>query len=266
MQIAVSLSGGSENLDRCHVGAGFAFLLDGATAVRAVDPGVGRYVDSLSRHLQLSLATGVNDPDLVSLVASSVAGVVQDLRLSRISTPTSTITVCRSYRDTWQILVLGDSPAVVLLKGGSQIVVTDPRLARTTEMFRRRYEARLVGGFGFDGAHRNLLAEMQEHQFNARNRDDGYWIAGEDPGAVRHSLQVTLNIADLDAVILCSDGAFDSAKETGNADWLAISHMSVIELEALLRELHASELVDPDGQRRPRAKRHDDKTVVILRP
>ncbi|MGE3835818.1 MAG: hypothetical protein AB7H43_13700 [Acidimicrobiia bacterium] len=64
--------------------------------------------------------------------------------------------------------------------------------------------------------------------------------------------------------VLATDGAADLI-EFGGHDWQTIARSDGRQLDALLTELHRWEAEDdPDGRTLPRAKRHDDKTLVAI--
>lgn len=68
--------------------------------------------------------------------------------------------------------------------------------------------------------------------------------------------------ADVTWCVLATDGAQRGFDHLAVA-WEDLHHASADELRAMLDTLHRWEAdTDPTGTRLPRAKRHDDKTVV----
>ncbi|MEV0687617.1 hypothetical protein AB0I35_27500 [Nocardia sp. NPDC050378] len=104
---------------------------------------------------------------------------------------------------------------------------------------------------------------------NPRNcpldRTDGYGIAEADRGAAAHALRFRYPRDEVAWIIAATDGAFDLVPALG-VTWPEVANMSTPQLERLLRDVHIWEAeTDPDGQALPRAKRHDDKTVAVVR-
>lgn len=65
---------------------------------------------------------------------------------------------------------------------------------------------------------------------------------------------------------MATDGAYKPMRQLGLADWTAISTMAYVDLQNILTQCHVWESdVDPDGRALPRAKCHDDKTLVTVR-
>jgi hypothetical protein len=108
------------------------------------------------------------------------------------------------------------------------------------------------------------VAPGREAQRLARNRPWGYWIAEADPDAAEHGLNRHVPATEITWAVLASDGAADLIDYAGH-HWPAIAHADADQLTRLLAELHDWEAtVDPDGRALPRAKRHDDKTLVAI--
>ena len=124
--------------------------------------------------------------------------------------------------------------------------------------------SRLRAGHGYDEQHRAALAALQCAQRHACNRPDGYWIAEADPDAADHGFTLYVPAAAITWAVLATDGAADLIDHTGHA-WPDIAHADADQLAALLTQLDEWEdRTDPDGRSLPRAKRHDDKTLVAI--
>src|SRR5262245_34146108 len=89
------------------------------------------------------------------------------------------------------------------------------------------------------------------------NTENVYWIAEADPVAGQHAILRRYPRGDVALCILATDGA-QSGFDHHGTDWAALRQD---ESQQLRRRL--DELDDPHGNERPRAKRHDDKTVVV---
>jgi hypothetical protein len=262
--VGATLAGGPTNEDRHVVGPDFAFLLDGASAFRPVSPTASQYVDALREHLTRELGSSPPLADLAGPVRRALAATAAELHLAPGTTPASTITICRLVEDSWRLYLLGDSPAVAVMRDGTVRTHTDERLGTSTEEFRRAYEERLLAGSGFDDVHVGLLREMQEFQYAVRNTDGGYWIAADDPRAADQGLRVAVAAHETAAIILASDGAFEPVSKLSS--WADHAAADGRRLADLLERAHEFEVDDSRGVRYPRPKLHDDKTLVLIRP
>jgi hypothetical protein len=65
--------------------------------------------------------------------------------------------------------------------------------------------------------------------------------------------------------VIATDGAYELMTQLGINDWGKITAASREDLERLLRQCQDWEdLEDPTGQRLPRAKKHDDKSLAVV--
>jgi hypothetical protein len=98
-----------------------------------------------------------------------------------------------------------------------------------------------------------------------RNRPGGYWIAGAEPEAGHHGITRVTGRAHVNAVLLASDGVSLDRHPTATT-WRDLCDEARRDgpHQVLLR-IHDAETTDPDGQRWPRAKRHDDKTLLLVK-
>ncbi|WP_433074388.1 hypothetical protein ACQP1P_27285 [Dactylosporangium sp. CA-052675] len=161
------------------------------------------------------------------------------------------------------LLVLGDSPAVIRWTSGRTELVGDDRLAATAPAERAAYREHLRAGRGFDTGFAALIAAVQRTERLGFNRPHGFWVAEAEPAAARHAVERTVAIRDLAALILMSDGASAGVCDYGLTDWAGLGDaLRDHGVGAWLRRVHAAEESDPRGCRWPRTKRHDDKTAV----
>ncbi|MDR7383607.1 protein phosphatase 2C domain-containing protein [Promicromonospora iranensis] len=260
---AASLAGGPNNQDRYVVGDGFAAVLDGATSVagdRSHDP--GWYAERLGQALSETVPRG--EP-----LADAVAGAIRTVRdahgLTPDTSPTSTVAIARWSDDVVETYTLGDSYVVVLRAGSVETVYTDDRLDAVGADERAAYRARLAAGHGYDVGHREVLLALQAEQARRRNRPGGYWIAGAEPEAAHHGLTTAESRSGITGLLLASDGV-DPQRHPVAATWRELAEHANGHGEAqVLQDVHDAEASDQDGQRWPRAKRHDDKTLVTIR-
>lgn len=166
---------------------------------------------------------------------------------------------------TVEVLVLGDTTVIVGFRNGRSEVVTDDRLNRLDLPESSEYQSRLAEGVGYDETHRRLLRELQRQQRGHRNRNTGYWIAEADPAAADHAVLVSYLRDSVGWVIVATDGAHETLKALG-IGWPEIANQTPAGLTDLLTRCHDWEAdTDPDGRLLPRAKRHDDKTIAVIR-
>jgi hypothetical protein len=150
----------------------------------------------------------------------------------------------------------------VLRADGSEAVHTDDRLDAVAVAERTSYRARLAAGHGYDGVHHALLLHLQTEQARHRNRPGGFWVAGAEPAAGRHGLYTTEGRSAVASLVLVSDGVVPE-RYGHAASWADLFDEAWRHgAQRVLERLHAAEAADPDGRRWPRAKPHDDKTVV----
>lgn len=216
-------------------------VLDGATSA---DPGLpgGWYAELLSRQLAKSLRDLPDEP-LGTVLSQAIAAIAADNGLRPGSAPSSTVAIARWSSERVDALVLADSPVVGFGRFGVD-VLQDNRIAR----LRRR----------------GLLQTGADVR-RRRNTEDGFWVAEAEPGAAAHALLRSWPRADVDAVLLATDGV-----STGVDDYHLFSWLEVLETaradgpEAVLDAVRTAEKQDPDGERWPRAKRHDDQALALV--
>lgn len=233
-------------------------MLDGASAFIPVPVPAAVYAEHLAQQLAKVMDTRP-EGDLRGILADSIANTAHDLDLRPGKSPSSTVIILRQTGSYADCLVLGDSLAIL---AGHPI--TDDRLAEVGRQLREQYRGRLAEGHGYDQEHRRLLQELQREQARHRNQPSGYWIAEADPQAADHAL-VTRHPADtVPWAVLATDGAYKSMTHLGLADWPALRQASRQDLADVLQRCQTWETVeDSDGQKLPRAKRHDDKSLAV---
>ncbi|MEU7634340.1 protein phosphatase 2C domain-containing protein [Nocardia sp. NPDC049220] len=262
MKVATAQLDGPNAEDRVVATATGLIVLDGATAHESGTPPATNYVDHLGRELAQRLD---DDVPLSDVLRASISATAQSLDLRPGQSPSSTVVLLRGAQDGVDVLVLGDSAAVVGLRDGSQVSILDDRIDRLSIPEATEYRARLARGTGFDTRHRELLERVQRQERVRRNRTGGFWIAEADPDAADHAIINTYPREIFAWAVAATDGAFDPLTALG-ISWCDIAaHTS----EQLQQDLHQcsywERTVDPKGQARPRSKRHDDKTLAVLR-
>jgi len=217
-------------------------LLDGATSA---DPGLppgGWYANLLVQRLADGL-TAAPDADLGEVLAKAIADVAGAHCLTPGNAPSSTVSIVRWSEDRVDGLVLADSPIVAFEHTCPDVLADDRLLSlRNNGKLRTRDDVR-----------------------NQRNADGGFWVAEADPAAAGQAIRRSWPRESVTAMLLASDGVSIGVDEYHLFDWpqalkLAREHGT----QAVLDAVRAAEEQDPDGERWPRAKRHDDQALVLL--
>jgi serine/threonine protein phosphatase PrpC len=255
---------GRDNQDRVFRTDNAVAVLDGASSVHGQRYDGGWYADRLGRQLVSGLETNP-EANLVSLLAEAISSVARTPGLHE-NAPSSTVALARWDEAHLDVLVLGDSPAIVFHANGAATTVCDDRIDQVAVPQRAEYTRRLTAGSGYDGEHRGLLARLQVVERAARNTRNGFWIASTDPNAARHAITRRWPISEISAVLLASDGVsiavqgYQHPPTWHQARKIIEDHGA----DELLRLIHAIEETDPNGQRWPRSKAHDDKAVALV--
>ncbi|MBD0689367.1 protein phosphatase 2C domain-containing protein [Streptomyces sp. CBMA123] len=227
--------------DYALTGNTWAVALDGATA-NGLPTGcthtVAWYVRKLAAGLGTRLATtAVPLPEVLrAAIADLAAFHGRTCDMTCPDSPSSTVAAARITEDEVELMVLCDSPILVLTSAGEVQVVTDTRT-------------------------RHLPGYTPDHLSALRNRDPGFWVASTDPAAADRAVTRTLPRDSVAAVAVLTDGASRLADHYG---WTweelmdALLNLGPREVIRLTREEEA--VRSPE-----RGKPHDDATAIIIR-
>ena len=259
MRIATAmLPDAGSSQDRIFTTPNAVIVLDGASAFVPVDVPPSAYVDTLGRFLVEGLTTEPRIP-LDDLLAQAIKESASLLDLRPGASPSSTVAIARQDKNRLDLMILGDSQ-IATPRG----VYVDDRIARFAQAQRKAYRSRLADGHGYDKTHRELLRALQAEQARHRNIDGGYWIAEAVPTAAHHAITVRVARADVPWFVLATDGAYRPMQHLGLDDWSVVAATNSTGLKRMLEILDRWEADhDADGLVCPRAKRHDDKSVVV---
>lgn len=252
-------AGSGRGQDRWGATDSAAVVLDGASSFTPTTVDASEYVD----HLLLEILARVgSQQDLSTVLGEAIWITSRHLHVQAGGGPSTTVLIARERDAHLEFLALGDSTAIVKTNDGVVHRIADDRLSRTAVDLRCQYRARLQAGSGYDDTHRALLGELQLHERQLRNSDQGYWIAEADPEASYKAVRRTFRVDDVAWSVLATDGAQRVIDHMG-LSWEDIAHMDRAELARLLQRLHTWERFDdPTGKFLPRAKQHDDKVLV----
>lgn len=248
--------------DRVTTSDHAVIVLDGASAHDPDTPRAGAYVDTLAVELRTRV-TATND--LRAALAEAIGSTAALLELHPGASPSSTVAVVRVGPTTVDLIVLGDAAVVVGTVDDDEHVYVDDRLELLDLPAADRYRERLATGAGYDPEHRRILQDLQRAEGRHRNQPGGFWVAEAEPAAADHALTASYPRDRVAWVVAATDGAFDVLPTLG-VDWQAVAHQSSSGLRELLHRCRTWEATaDPNGQALPRAKRHDDKTIAVIR-
>lgn len=264
MQVhTAQLAGGDNNADRVFVTDNAVIVLDGATAFEPIDVDSGTYAETLGARIA-NLLDESPDVGLLQAVAEAIRYTAATLRLHGDASPSSTVSILRARRGAVDLYALGDSPIYYGI-GRATHRFADDRLAALPLAERTQYIEALRSGAGYGDEHRATLSRLQQAQRVQRNKARGYWIAETDPVAADHALTAEVPIGRITWAVLATDGAADSIEHHATLEWPDVAQLDSAPLTRLLHRLHMWENTDdPDGRLRPRAKRHDDKTLAVV--
>jgi hypothetical protein len=254
-----------------------AWLLDGAGA--RGDPKACPQHDAswFVRQLSQALATELCEPagrDLRDVLATGIGrvGSLHAQLCPRIPTghgPSATVVIVRRHAHGLDYLVLGDSTLLVQTACGEVERHSDTRLSAIAPHVRDAIRQALSEGCGYDDpSYRDRIDALLAAERAMRNRDDGYWIAADDPRAALHALTGEYNLVDPSAapvrIALVSDGITRAVTHLQLYDsWHElIENLVQPGIPATISRIRDAELHDPHASRHPRTKVSDDAAAI----
>ncbi|WP_017538370.1 protein phosphatase 2C domain-containing protein [Nocardiopsis halophila] len=248
---------GAHNEDVAAAGAGWAFVLDGATAPPGAADACRHGVRWTVRRLAAELAALLGVPAARSAPGAVLAGALEEATVrtraahgpgcdpDHPDAPSSTVAAVRAVPGGLEYLVLADSAVLLPVPGGPPRVLTDDRLDR------------LPGGRPYPpGLVRSL-----------RNAPGGFWVAGSRPEAARealtgvHAFPAAPDGGEDRRVALLTDGCPRLAERFGHG-WDRVWKCAEDEgPEALITWVRGEEEGAPPSP----GKRHDDATALFGR-
>lgn len=255
------------NEDFASVLGSCAILLDGSGAPGDLPTGcthgVPWYVRQLGARCLAGMAAGEPDEPLDGILAAAIAYVsalhASTCDLRSPGTPSSVVVMARTGAKSLDYLVLGDSALVIENAAGSIEAVTDRRMDQVAAA---EYQAMLALPTG-SPEHQAARIAFVRRQQPMRNQPSGYPIASTDPGAAGEALTGSVPAGEVRRAAMLSDGVTRFA-EFGLGAWNdLLSTLALSGPTALFARIRIAEDGDPEGQRWPRAKQHDDVGVVF---
>lgn len=251
-------------------GVACAVLLDGAGGPSELPTGCRHGTSWYVQHLgEATRAQMLADPgmDLQTILAAGIERVSQShaatCDITDPGTPSATIIMMRVADGDLEWLVLGDSSLIIERAGGQIDVHTDRRIDSVAADLKAAMDGLPTG----TPEHQAARLEFVTSQRNARNREEGYWIASTSPAAASHAYVGRAPAAEVTRVALISDGVARFV-EFGLGGWRDLLDQldKPAGPDAVFDTIRSAELTDPAGKVWPRAKRHDDVAVVFHRP
>jgi hypothetical protein len=227
--------------DRIHRTGNAVIVLDGATQPTPLSRTGGWLADQLGQQLTARLEAQPASP-LDAILASAIRQLADDHGLVSRSAPTTTVNIVRWTPGHVDVLVLCDSPVVVLDTSGRVHHVRDDRLKRVTR--------------------HPTASDPLAH---ARNQPNGFWVAGTTPAAAQHAIQERFNLCDIDVILAMTDGVAAGVDRYQHPPtWEKAIALARTDPAHLVDLVHQAETTDPDTSRWPRSKPHDDKALAVI--
>ncbi|MET8623587.1 hypothetical protein ABZW30_07500 [Kitasatospora sp. NPDC004669] len=263
VSIATAPGGANPNEDWVAATPTLAVVLDGLSTAgldTGCRHGVPWYVAQLGSHLVAALAeSGRPLADGLAQALDQVAALHPGCDLGNPGTPSATVSVLRAGADSFDYLVLADSP-IVFERADDYQVVTDLRVDTVVPELRAETERFATG----TPEHAESVRRMVEAQRLTRNTPDGYWVAASTSEAAHHALAGTVPLAGVRAAAVLSDGTSRLVTEYRAASWAdAFAMLREAGADGLISSVRKVEATDPNGLRWPRFKSGDDATVAF---
>lgn len=258
----------ASNEDFIGATADAVVVVDGASVPPGLGTGCGHgtawFARRLGTQLLALLSTEADHSPADSLaqaiteVAALHAGTCD---LAHPGSPSATVAILREQPDTVEYLVLGDTTVLLEEPAGIR-VVTDDRLEQVAAVQHGAMHQHATGS----ADHARSFAELVTEQRRHRNHPEGFWVASTDPAAAQHALTDTVARDGLQWAAVLSDGATRLVDRFGLLDWPSfLTILAEQGPDAIIAQVRAAEHSDPDGQRWPRGKRHDDASAAFCR-
>jgi hypothetical protein len=256
----------SSNEDFIAATTSVVVVVDGASVPPGLATGCVHGTAWFARRLGLEvlavLATEADHSpaDSLAQAISQVAALHADTcDLGHPGSPSATVAILRELPETVDYLVLGDTTLLLEEPAGIR-VVTDDRLEHVASVQHGAMHQHATGSADHDRSFAELVTEQRRH----RNHPDGFWVASTDPDAAQHALTDTAPRAGLHRAAVLSDGATRLVDRFSLLNWTDfLGILAEQGPEAIITQVRAAEAGDPDGQRWPRGKRHDDASAAF---
>jgi hypothetical protein len=254
------------NEDFIAATASVVVVIDGASVPPGLATGCVHGTSWFARRLGvqvLALLTAETDQSVADSLAQAIADVAalhdHTCDLSHPGSPSATVAILREQPQTVEYLVLGDT--TILLEEPTGIrVVTDDRLESVAAVQHSAMHQHATGSADHARSFADLVTEQRRH----RNHPDGFWVASTDPTAAEHALTDTAPRAGLHRAAVLSDGTTRLVDRFSLLDWPGFLDILASQgPDAIITRVRDAEGSDPEGQRWPRGKKHDDASAAF---
>ncbi len=244
--------------DRVFTTPNASIVLDGASQPYPLERSGGW----IATQLGLRLVAGLEaDPlrDLVDLLDEANNDLIRTFDLRPRNAPSTTVNIVRNSGDTIDVLVLCDSPVVILDKSSKIRPICDNRLQEATANLTRPLNER------------NLVAQAWQEYYQEverlRNSENGFWCISASKESPRHAICTSIPTTEVAASLATTDGiSVGVDRYQSPRGWLEATKLASTSLIDLINAVHEAEQSDIACTRWKRSKVHDDKTVVVSRP
>jgi hypothetical protein len=230
-------------------------ILDGATQAFTLERSGAWIADEVGRRLANALEQ-TPTVDLRSLLRTTIAEVAETFGLQPGSSPSTTVSIVRTLGDVADILVLCDSPVVVMDTDGLATAIQDGRLSNVSSTVPRPPGKR-------DMSKPEWVERMTTFE-TYRNKPGGYWCVSASPEAAEEAIVTQVDLAECKAIMLMTDGVSAIVDSYQQLSWAEAMNLADTDPAELIDFVHNTELGDPDATRWTRGKTHDDKAVALL--
>lgn len=275
---SLSERGNAVNEDFAHAANRYGIVIDGASGLAGAPLFPNRYPTNaqwlshaVGERACAALDAGASARDVLE---GAVAAARSELEaatgrpvddMDPLAVPSATLALAVAGEEDVELLGLGDSPLLALMRDGSLLVSTDEVL-ESLDGHAVALMAERDAGRGLSGPERRrLVDDVICANRLLRNAPGGYWCLDPTGEGLSHLRRVTLPREEVVAVAGMSDGmwrAFDLFRVADPA--AELESLTPERARAILGRLRALEDDDPDYLRFPRLKRSDDASLFWL--
>jgi len=258
----------------CGGDAGVAVLLDGVTSPAGETTGCAHGVPWFTEHLaerMVHIASTRRTSELEKCLAAAISMTASahgsDCDLSNLYTPQATIVAFRWDAERFEYLLLSDS--ILLLEASDATVepVTDTRLEYVLAKPELSELYTAVNALSDDPVAQDLaICALRQEVDRFRNSGDGFFTVAADPGVGSYALTGQRHRSEVRSAAALSDGATRWTELFGRGGWSDLVELLQTQgAHTLVGQVRATEEADGNCLKYPRAKRHDDASVIYLR-
>jgi hypothetical protein len=255
-------------------GAGF-WVIDGATGcyknrLAGYPSDANWYAGTINGYFERNLSDTSRTLSAIAADAAKFAGE-QYARLTAGESadpdayPCATVAAARINSDRLETFLIGDC-SIVFSSAGKITAAHDERGHRFEEpLIRDMHEYIISTGCRVGEAREHFAARFRGNR-SYKNKEDGFYVLEFDPQAATHAVTGTYPAADVDELLLATDGFYRAADVFGICDGDAglLEAVRSSGLPAVFSGISDREKSDPDCRKYPRTKQFDDCSAVFM--